>query len=122
MSLDRGLGSEDVFVLRVRRRRNYLRFRSRISKIRREDISVIITARNAADTIGRALASIAALTKFFSLPWRFVLSTIKAPIPAGPAPGWLIAFLWLWVIVGSGAYVYRFQDLGLAAFEMLTRL
>ena len=64
---------------------------------------------------------IAAVTTIFSLPWRLGLSTIKAPIPARPAPGWLMAFFWLWVIVGSGGYIYRFQDMGLAALEMLTR-
>ena len=34
----------------------------------------------------------------------------------------LMVFLWLWVIVGFGAYVYRFQHLGQAFINLVKQL
>jgi teichuronic acid biosynthesis glycosyltransferase TuaG len=69
--------------------------------------------------VGRPLAAFAVL---LLLPWRLVRSAMNIPGKEDAAPAWIKNFLWLWVIIGCGAYVYRFEHLGLAFLNMLRRL
>ena len=64
----------------------------------------------------------AALMTALSLPWHLARSTLDIPAINSSAPTWVKAFLWAWVIVGFGTYMYRFQHLGQAAFKMLAQL
>ena len=61
----------------------------------------------------------------FTLPWNLLTATLASrPATATPTvlPRWAAMMMWAWVIGGFGAYVYRFQDLLLAAVNMLKRL
>ena len=69
--------------------------------------------------VGRPLsASAVALL----LPWRLLRSTFNIPRAEQPAPTWVKNFLWLWVIIGCGAYVYRFEYLGRAFLNLVMQL
>ena len=65
-----------------------------------------------------------AMFSVIRLPWNLVVAT-SAPRTSSQQtalPGWLVLALFVWVIGGFGAYLYRFQDLVVAALNMLGRL
>ena len=55
-------------------------------------------------------------------PWWVMKMVLSVPGSTSRAPNWLVAGLWLWVMIGFGAYLYRFQHLGSAFLSMLARL
>ena len=70
-------------------------------------------------TVGRPLAASAVA---LLLPWRLMRSILNIPGAEQPAPTWIKNFLWLWVTIGCGAYVYRFEHLGRAFLNMVRQL
>lgn len=69
--------------------------------------------------VGRPFASFAVL---LLLPWRLLRSTFNIFGEEEPVPTWIKNFLWLWVIIACGAYVYRFEHLGKAFLNMVRQL
>ncbi|MBL6932440.1 MAG: glycosyltransferase family 2 protein [Rhodospirillales bacterium] len=64
----------------------------------------------------------AAIKTALVLPWHLLSVSMNTPGSSKPAPNLLVAFIWLWVITGFGAYVYRFKHLGQAFISMVERL
>ena len=66
-----------------------------------------------------------ALLSVLRLPWN-LLAALLAPgrssASGTPAPGWMAMTLWVWVIGAFGAYMYRFQDLIIAAVNVMEHL
>jgi glycosyltransferase involved in cell wall biosynthesis len=65
------------------------------------------------------------LYKTFLLPWNLLTETLafRSVIATSLAqPRWVVMAIWAWVIGAYSAYVYRFQDLLLAAVNMLKQL
>ncbi len=63
-----------------------------------------------------------AMQGVLNLPWDLLKATVapRQSEPAmTPAPGWLALTLWVWVGAAFGAYLYRFQDLVMAALKIL---
>ena len=63
-----------------------------------------------------------AVLSVLALPWDLVKATVASGRPVAfmtPAPGWLALTLWVWVIGAFAAYLYRFQDLVMAALNIL---
>lgn len=81
--------------------------------------AVHFEAYNAYLAAGRPFAAFAVV---LSLPWRLLKSIFNTPGSEHPAPPWLNGFLWLWVVAGCGAYVYRFGHLGRAFINMVKQL
>lgn len=65
-----------------------------------------------------------AMFSVIRLPWNLVVATLapRTSSQQTALPGWLVLALVVWVIGGFGAYLYRFQDLVVAALNMLGRL
>jgi len=71
--------------------------------------------------------SFQAFTSAARLPWALLVATMTTtlPQPSKPrigTPKWLVAAMSVWVIGVFGAYIYRFQDLMIAALNMLKHL
>jgi len=81
--------------------------------------AVHFEAFSAYRAVGRPLAAIAVV---LGLPWQLLRSFMNTPGTEQSAPTWLKSFLWLWVILGCGAYVYRFAHLGRAFITMVKQL
>lgn len=62
-----------------------------------------------------------ALLSLFRLPWNMTIATM-APPSHSPVSEWIVLALSVWVVGSFSAYLYRFQDLVLAAVNMLERL
>ena len=63
-----------------------------------------------------------AVSSALALPWdllKAIVTSGRSVSAMTAAPGWLAAMLWLWVVGAFGAYLYRFQDLVLAALNIL---
>ncbi len=65
---------------------------------------------------GRVLKALQSAAR---LPLDLLAATIGPGRPPPPPPRWLVAALWLWVVGGFGAYLYRFRDLVVAALKMV---
>ncbi len=58
--------------------------------------------------------------QFLQMLWSAL--TLPGSLLTTVPPRWAVLTLWAWVIGGFGAYLYRFQDMVLAAVKMLQRL
>lgn len=66
-----------------------------------------------------------ALTSGLKLPWDLLAATFAPRRPAAAStvlPRWATVILWAWVVGGFGAYLYRFQDLVMAAIKLVAPL